>query len=230
MKRSWSVLLFILTIICSCSDNEPNNHQTKKTTDIYSEKYFGISIENDQRQGSQYIDSLGTEYFYLCKKITLSNDTTVPIDLKISFSKEYNNIRANNGLKSKVFLLPKELTSDEQQFNVTMSKEIKFDLGMTKELKSFLNIGLETVSLNRTLNPKEKCVMRFGILTDVKYIRDLKYPQPNYFGLKLKTNNYAQDSRIAKGDLIDKQLILPLVLYLDNPYAIPCGQISFPGK
>ncbi len=227
MIRAWSIILFILTIMCSCSDTETNKVQSKKTTDVYSEKYFGIYIENDPRQGSPYIDSSGTEYFYLCKKITLSNDTTVPIDLKISFSKEYNNIRANKGLKSKVCLLPKELTSDEQQDNVTVSKDLKFDLGITKELKGFLSKGIETVSLNRTLNPKEKCVMRFGILTDVKYITDLKYPQPNYFGLKLKTNNYAPDSLIPNGD---KQLTLPLVLYLDNPYAIPCGQISFPSK
>ena len=227
MTRPCSIILFLLTIICSCSDNEPNKQLSKKTIDFYSEKYFGISIENEPRQGSPFIDSSGTEYFYICKKITVSNDTTVPIDLKISFSKEYDHIRAKKGLKSKVFLLPEELTSDEQQYNVTMSKELKFDLGITKELKSFLNMSIETVSLNKTLKPKEKCVMRFGILTDVKYITDLKCPRPNYFGLKLKTNNYTSDSLIPNGD---KQLTLPLVLYLDNPFAIPCGQISFPSK
>jgi hypothetical protein len=230
MIRSLCIILYILTIVCSCSDDASNKNGSIKTTENYSEKYSGISIENEPRQGSPFIDSSGTEYFYICKKITVINDTTVPIDLKISFSKEYDHIRAKKGLKSKVFLLPEELTSDEQQYNVTMSKELKFDLGLTKELKAFLSTSIETISLNRTLNPKEKCVMRFGILTNVKYITDLKYPQPNYFGLKLKTNKYAQDSPIAKGDLIDKQLTIPLVLYLDNPYAIPCGQISFPNK
>lgn len=213
MKRSSGILTFILVIVFSCSDNEANKTQNEKTTDVYSEKYFGISIENGPRQGSPYFDSLGTEYFYISKKITLSNDTTVPIDLKISFSKEYDHMRVNKGLKSKVFLLPEELTSDEQQYNVTMSKELKFDLGLTKELKRFLKSNIETVSLIKTINPHEKYTVRFGVLTD------LKYPLPVYFGLKLNVSSSAKRSST-----------MPLVLYLDNPFAIPCGQFSFPDK
>jgi len=196
---------------------------SEKATYVYSEKYFGVSIENGSRQGFKYIDSLGKEYFYLCKTTSITNDTIVPINLKIYFSKEYNHIRSNEGLKSKVFLLPKELTLDEQQFNVTVTKELKFDLGMTKELKRFLNTSIETVTLNKTLNPKEKCVVVFGILTDIKY------KVPMYFGLKLKVNDFQynkQDSIIKT--ITRKPSILPLVLYLDNPFAIPCGQISFP--
>lgn len=227
MTRPWIIILIILTFISSCSDNETNKDQSEKTSVVYSEKYSGISIENDQRQGSPYFDSSGIECFYLCKKTTITNDTTVPIKLTISFTKEYNYLLTNNGLNSKVFLLPEELTMDEQQFNVTLSKELKFELGMTKELKKFLDKSAETISLNKILNPKESCIMRFGILTD------LNYQMPNYFGLKLKTNEFQfnkQDNNTQRLTPNGKPLILPIVLYLDNPYVIPCGEVSFPTK
>ncbi|MBL7919394.1 MAG: hypothetical protein JNJ40_03710 [Bacteroidia bacterium] len=209
MTKSWSISLFILASICSCSDNQPNKLRPEKTADIYSEKHSGISIENGSRQGFKDFDSLGTEYFYLYKTTTINNNNTFPIDLKISFSKEYEDLRSNSGLKSKVLLLPTELTSEKDLNDLSM-----------EELKKFLDTSIDApVILNKALSPKGKYTILFGILTDTKY------KVPFYFGLKFKTNTF-QDSITQNETKNGKSLILPIVLYLDNPYVISCGQIS----
>ncbi len=114
-------------------------------------------------------------------------------------------------------LLPRELTSEKELNDLSM-----------EELKKFLKTSVDApVILNKTLNPKGKYIIIFGILTDTKY------KVPFYFGLKLKTNNFQshkQDSITQTKPQTGKSLILPIVLYLDNPYVIPCGQISFPNK
>ena len=198
MKRPQIIIIILLTIFFSCSDN---GNKFEKVADVFSENNFGISIENGLRQGFKDFDSLGTEFFYLCKTTTITNDTTVPVDLKIYFSKEYNYLRSNMGLMSNVFLLPQELTTEDHELNTYIPEELK------KFLKSSI---ASSITFNKTLSPQQKCMVTIAVVTNTKY------KVPMYFGLKLKT-----DKLTGKGQT------LPIVLYLDNPYVIPCGQISF---
>jgi hypothetical protein len=146
----------------SCLNNQPKEHKYEKNFSSYSnsKKILGVSIENGPRQGFQYFDSLGTEYTYRYITTTITNDSIVPIQLKISFSKEYNYLRSNDSLKSKVFLLPRELTPDRQHY----------DNSISKELKTFLDKDVDNpISLDKRINPNEKLIMTFGVLTDIKY-------------------------------------------------------------
>lgn len=214
MNKYLIVLTILSAFIYSCSEEPPKENVHGTYFGNYSEKCFGISIENGPRQGFQYFDSAGTEYTYRYITTTITNDSTAPVHLQIAFSKEYNYLRSNGDLKSKVFLLPRELTPERQHF----------DSSMSKELKNFLDTGTDIVAfLDRVINPNERCVMTFGVLTDMRY--------PDFFRMALVSryhrSRFANDSLIKKMPLIKDSLILPLGLALENRFVIPCGQISF---
>src|ERR1043166_3324163 len=101
-------LIYILGlfILISCRQSTDNSEKTKRI----GENQFGLFLENGPRQGFNFIDSIGTLYDYRYFTETITNDSTICINLEISFSKEYNDMRLNDSLMSKVFLLPRKLT------------------------------------------------------------------------------------------------------------------------
>ena len=149
-------LLFLFGVY-SCADNGREYYAAKHDFADQSKRKFGIYVENGPRQGFQYSDSIGRVYDYRYFTETITNDSTIRIKLEISFSKFYYDKQLNDSLPSKVFLLPRDLTPDRQQF----------DKAMSKELYTFLNSGInKPVTLVKTLEPKEKCVVTIGVLTE----------------------------------------------------------------
>jgi hypothetical protein len=145
--------------------------------------------------------------------------------LQIDLSKKYAHPCAPAGTKLKVFLLPRELTPDQQQF----------DQSVSKELQHFLDTGTHIpVFLDKLLNPKERCVMTFGTLT--------KRGDPDPFQLALLSKKHefyfnSHDSIIKHEVSVKDQFSLSLGLDFSpvenadntNCYiVIPCGKISFP--
>jgi hypothetical protein len=135
--------------------------------------------------------------------------------LRISFSKEYKYLRDRNILKSKVFLLPIKLTPERQHF----------DNSMSEELKHFLDNNVDVpISLDTIINPNERIVMTFVVLTDEKY--------GEFMQMQLISS--AKQFRLNKNDSLEKLVHWPeklqtiyLALDLVNSFIIPCGQISF---
>ncbi len=207
-------LLFIFGLY-SCIESPPEEVRYNKYFGSYSKKYYKISIENGPRQGFQYYDSKGTEYNYRYITTTITNDSLVSIRLQISFSKEYNYLRSNNILKSKVFLLPRKLTPEQQHFENTMSKELK------QFLDREVNIP---VSLDKIINPNERLVVTFGVLTEIKY--------GEFMFMELISSN--KPFHLNRNDSLENLVYSPensqtfyLALDLVNSFLIPCGQISF---
>jgi hypothetical protein len=159
---------------------------------------FGLYIENGPRQGMQYFDS-SAEYNYRTNIITIWNDSTVAIQLEIGFSEAGMNLK--DSIRSKFFLLPRHLTPNEQHFDTG---------GMSKELKRFLGFEIDQpVHLSKVLNPREKCVLTFGVLTDTKY------PDPTTpFQTELLTSH-------------ENSSAISLKLKINDRLIIPCGQISY---
>lgn len=187
--KNMFLLLFSIWLY-SCSDNTDSRIKSTKPTQ------FGLSIENGQRQGFQYYDSTNTEYNYRYNTITITNDTTVPIQLEIGFSeKDLNNIGY-----SKVFLLPRPLTPNKQQF----------DNSISDGLKKFLDVGTgKQEHLSKTLKPTEKCVLTFGVLTDIKY------PDPTTpYETKLLTHKEIPSAISCK-------------LKINDTLVIPCGHFRY---
>jgi len=178
----------------------------KNSPGTYFKKYPGISIENGPRQGFQYFDSTGAEYGYRYVTSTVTNDSSIPVQLNIFFTKENHYAHSTDYPGTRVFLLPRKLTPWRQQFDRTMSSE----------LKRFLDTGLQApVFLNKIVSPNERCVITFGVLTEVSY----KEP----FLLELITKESLSGQMSSTGDSL-----ISLGLVFDNKVFIPCGQITFP--
>jgi hypothetical protein len=181
-------LVFLIGIY-GCSDNSDNHLQ------------FGLYIENGPRQGMQYFAS-GAEYNYRYNTITIWNDSTVAIQLEIGLSEMGMNLK--DSIRSKIFLLPIHLTPNEQHFDTG---------GMSEELKRFLDFEIDNpVHLSKVLNPREKCVLTFGVLTDTKY------PDP--------TTPYETELLTSH----EKTSALSLKLKINDTLIIPCGQFSYMQK
>ncbi|WP_317896775.1 hypothetical protein [Aurantibacillus circumpalustris] len=200
----------------SCSEDLCKEHKSEKYYGSYSKKYSNISIENGPRQGFQYYDTAGTAFNYRYITTTITNDSVVPIRLKISFSKEYNSLRSTNSLKAKILLLPRELTPDRQHF----------DNSMSVELKTFLDKDVDKpVSLDKIINPNERLVMTFGVLTNVI---DGEFMRMELITSNSKFHLNRHDSITSVSNKSENSSTMYLALELVNSYIIPCGEISFP--
>jgi hypothetical protein len=173
MTIKLSIGLLFLISFCSCSDN--------------SREHSGFYIENGPRQGFQYADSIGPLYHYRYITTTIINDSVIPMRLEINFLKEDTTLKVS--FKSKVFLLPRSLTPEKQQFDPSTSIELR---------KFLAKVNEAPIAFDTMLSPKGKCVMAFGILTDTKY------EQPNGICLKASTRS---SSTVTLGLSFDNNLI-----------------------
>lgn len=176
------LILILFFFLLGCSDNSDSHVSSVQ-------RKFGLYIENGARQGFQ-------EYNYRCNTITLTNDTTIPVRLEIGFLEE----DLNDIIPAKLFLLPRHLTLNQQHFGQSMSEE----------LKRFLDFEIDkNERLNKLLNPKEKCVLIFGILMDIKYA-DPTTP----YGTEFLTSQENTSTISCK-------------LKINDTLIIPCGHITF---
>ena len=208
--------LLVLVFLHFCSDELPQENRHDKYFGSYSKKYSRISIENGPRKGLHYFDSSGIKYSCLYITTTITNDSLIPIRLIISFSKEYNYLRTNNILNSRVFLLPKRLIPERQ---------LDFDKSMSKEIKQFLDTGINVpISLDTIIKPGERVVMTFGVLTEMKY-EEFRYMEliASEKQFHLKKN----DSLASLLPPSENSHSFYLALDIINSLLIPCGQISF---
>ncbi len=117
----------------------------------------GVLIETGGNQGIAHIDTLGDEYNYRYNTFVITNDTTLPIQIHIAVSNEYDFPASCEGASTyKLFLLPKELTPD----TITLYNNI-FE-GLHPFLDTCLN---NPSSINKILEPGEQHVITIGTLT-----------------------------------------------------------------
>lgn len=220
-------LAYLFTLFTSCNGQVNTNTQTtavaaseSKPTHL-SDKYYGTYISNSARRGHIYTDSTGTEYFYSYINVRIANDSLIPMNIKIAFSKDYYQPTPTNGQKFKVFLLPEFMTPEKQtDFKV---------------LNKFLDDGLESsITIDRVVKPKETCSLNIGFLTELKSTLN---PSPFVLFTKGHKQHFESisDSVINQVSSAKNQLTLmlgldffPLGQDLIKHYAIiPCGQISY---
>ncbi|MES2591025.1 MAG: hypothetical protein V4608_03985 [Bacteroidota bacterium] len=193
-------LLFVFYFF-SCSDNQS----------IQSEKYFGSRIANGVRRGRFFKDSTGTTYFYCYITTTITNDSIIPMNLKVALSKEFYQPTPINRQRFKVFFQDRSVLCN-------------------RDLKIILNEPPAT--LNKVINPKEECDLYIGFLADsVSELSPLPFTlfskgQKRWLG-------YIPDRAVNQVITTKNELTLLLGLGFsqtghDSCYSIiPCGQISF---
>lgn len=215
MRMTYNYLIGLLVVfgLYSCFEDPAEEPKHEKHEGGYSKKHSQLTIENGPRQGFQYVDATGTEFNYRYITTTLTNDSVIPIRLTISFSNDYTYLSSHGGLKSKVFLLPRELTPQQQHF----------DNSMSKELKQFLDTRVDSaVTLDKIIHPNERLVMTFGVLTDVKYG---EFMQMALISSDKKFRLNVPEPDANKVSSKEDTSTIYLALNLVSGFIIPCGQI-----
>lgn len=210
------IIILISFCICSCEDNEPKEHLNKK--------HLGIYFDHGNWTGGYYSDKNGNTYLYRSVTTSITNDTTIPIHVKLEFLNELKCKNAFNERFMKIFILPKELSGE---------KQYKYP-GVSPELQKYLDFDTnKKSSLNEELNPNEELTITFGTLN---YNKNYGPTQMALISNKLKPHFISHDSIIEKS-IANKK---PLDLYIAFDFAssekdstcfsflcIPCGQISY---
>jgi len=223
MKKFY--LVFLIAFIISCSDDSITYSDNRTP---HSDQYFGISILNDGPRGSiytekdsKYTDSivLGKNFAFRCFRTRIINDTIIPIELQINFSKDSVSLFPKADRYLRVFLFPDELTPDTIQ-------EI-YNFGI-RGLESFLDTGLnKPTTLTTLIKPKGEYILYIGILF---------YPPDGLTraGLFINGHNYniqlVPVKSIKTGTQNENELTLVFGIGIDPPHnysLISCGRITF---
>jgi hypothetical protein len=221
-------------IINSCSHKNPH---------LY-EKYYGIYIDHSLRQGSGYIDSTGSKYWYTYVKTVITNDSLIPAHIRLSIPGGFYQNPFSNSEKYKVFFL-----SD----SMTMENEFKDHYLVSGGLKKFFDSGLAfPFMLDTILKPKEECTIYIGFITEfnnkmspylslfsrghkphfwpskTKYLSDLA-PSDSLLSIPDSTlNRFIQSTEKNLNLYIGVSIINPPFNRPNKYYdIIPCGQVSY---
>lgn len=204
-------VLFIALIACSC------NLQAQNT---------GLKIEYGPNLGT--IDKFSAGNF-IHITATITNDSTIPINLQIAISDEHDFPDSCGDFKYKVFLLPKEMTPDSATLYNNITNTV------TEEVDNFLNRCLENpYVLNKTLEPNEYSVITIGTLFPTT-TKCAALPRA-IFAVGDDHNFQRCDSRMDVDKAANPQITLGVKLdFYSGKHSIPetcilhsCGEISYP--
>ncbi len=193
--------LILVFFFDNCSNNSGNDLHLKRGQN------FGIIISNSARHGRPNYFNIST---------TFSNDTLIPVHLKISFSKEY--VHHNN--KFRIILLPESMTVEKLRYDGTL-------------IQNFLQTDYSN-SLNKIIKPKENYIVNIAFIND-----NNSNVIPGQLALisKLHKFNFGSipDSSITQdmptNDSLNISLGLNFSILTDSVYGfklIPCGTIYYP--
>ncbi len=220
------------------------------------QKYFGVGMNHGLMNipgDTLYTDISGNKYYYITITTVITNDTTLPVHIKINLSKEYAYPEPYNEQKFKVFLTPKKESMQEQIDHNHISEELKkiltpmgFSVTLSngtlsnglseatfpEETKLFLENYIP-YTLNKTINPSEKYTITIGMLADIKYIfpgqlalisKGHMYPFfSNYCNINESMTASKSSSLFLGLDFFRPRVADPRGCYL----VIPCGEITF---
>ena len=182
----------VLALICSCSDNTPHSEAPHSDTNSF------IKILNSGPRGGGYTDRTGKKFGFRIFQTHITNDTIIPIELNINFSRDSIWFLPKSDKYIKVFLFPRSMTPDKQE-------EADANFGVTR-VDSFLDTGLtKPTTLKITIKPKEDYVL---------YIGALLHPPDRRARARLFVNGQNLFYSISIDPPLDSALI-------------PCGQVVF---
>lgn len=141
-----NISFILVLIICSCSD--------KDTKEKPSSGHSGFSISNTARHGRPHFGSDSSWQSYFNITSTISNDTTIPIELDLQLEKEYRHLNKT----FKLFLLPENMDVETQKrhnyYNDTIIPFMKLHEQYPTSIKKVIQPG-ETYLVNVSyLSPK----------------------------------------------------------------------------
>lgn len=205
------IILTCAIFFLSCKQREPKQH-------VHG-KFMGLYFDHGVRKGRFHIDASGTKYNYRSISTTITNDTLIPVSIRISLLNEYTYPKPFKNQTFRVFLFPEKLTADKNDED--------------KLLNTFLNnYYSKPFLLDTIIHPEKELTITIGVLTSVDY------PEPGQFALmtkELKPRFFIGDSLIKTAMSTSRPLDLFLGLSFYKSFndsansctVIPCGKIFF---
>ena len=231
MIRLKIILVFLIFYsLISCT----NNQDSKKFHPQF-EKYYGIYIDHSMRTGSGFKNSRGENCFFTNVRAVITNDSIIPLNIKINFPTDSLEVIPQKEQKFNVLLLPETMTNSKQRGeNYQISNELK-DL-----IDSLL---IHPFTIDKVLKPGEKCIVNIGLIVNNKYNLN---PYYSIFSKGHKPHPWPRKERFSPIELSDNILSIPdsalhsfpqgdflslslgISFYGDFSYCVvPCGQIVF---
>ncbi len=160
MIRTIVVLLSAL-ISYNCLQQKSIREQYKQpSTNQMPKSPTGLKIETTPTRGTAFIDSLGSEYFIVHVTNTITNDSTIPIEIQIDLPLEFSYPISGNYVNYKIIMWPK-LTEPPLLYSDRQSQ--------VKVMKKWTISNWETPNqFNKLLAPGENYVITIGTLANTE--------------------------------------------------------------
>ena len=205
------ILIFLFVALGSfteCSKDKSSVTQQKWNS--------GLKIENGPTRGMGFSDLLGMKYGIVYITSTMTNDTTIPMQLELDVAMKYDYPEAYG----------------EEHFNILpLSKEwgmngIEITDSMILELSNYMN----KPSRNITINPGESYVTTIGIIRPVRpdLCSATPYALMEYGNWKINSDCNWKDTKANYSDIGLKVGFCTVGGKYEHCIIIPCGQVSFP--
>ncbi|MDT0557688.1 hypothetical protein RM697_03465 [Ichthyenterobacterium sp. W332] len=220
--KSYTILGYVLLMfLCSCLKYSPSKVQDSNVINGYNLK-SGLLINNGINRGLAFTDSLQNTYAITYISVTISNDSTIPIQFSTNFNLDYDHPLKESDDKFKVVILPEQWTFDGFEITDSMINDI---YRRHKQPK-----------LQQILKPNE--TFRFAIGTLRPSPAKICGIIPNAFFINDTTENFKHCNWLKQNHNTSKTpLLIGLKLdYCHNNGNVPncmllhCGTMSYPKK
>lgn len=224
------VVLLIALISCSCLQQKSIEGQYKEPgSNEMPKSKTGLKIETTPTRGTAFTDSLGLEYFIVHVTNTITNDSTIPIQLQIDLPSAFSYPISGNYVNFKIVLWPElteppHLYTDRQRRVQVMKNRTISDWEASNQF-------------NKLLEPGEKYVVTIGTLVNAgapNICSPVAYSLLTYSGRRNYSDcNWTLDEEY----LTDTQSALGLQVgfctsgqHYESCTIITCGQITYIGN
>ena len=120
----------------------------------------GLKIENRINHGARYTDSDSTDYWLIHIASTITNESTMPIQLELAFFNEYDYPTEYGSQKFKIFILPEVFAVDGA--SIIADNPFLTDR-MQIEFRDYLGNGIDSpYRIKKIIQPGERCVIPIG--------------------------------------------------------------------
>lgn len=208
-------LIGLLIVLMGCNSNQQASQEKlkkEKDSNPFASK-SGLLIDNGINRGVNYMDSLGKPYNLRYIPITISNDTSIPIQLRLAFAQSYDYPTSHDEEPFMIIPMPRAWVEDGRD--------------ITESMYDKLEPNIADPSFSKILQPGEKLLTGIGTL----------YPRPPKTTGVLPRALFAHlderifpscDGHMPKATASQAQLPLGLkIIFGADCRVIPCGHISY---
>lgn len=224
INYAFSILVLIACfslIRCQTKLSQDNLNQVTQSKLAEIESYRGIKILDEGPAGSKHTNSKRGEFGCTKFRITVYNDTIVPIELEIKFPSQPTTSLPDPAYKNQYWVLPDSLTPN------TFQRTRNF--GITGLEEHFNSDFTDSRIVKKTIQPKDHYTFYLAGMGESPFGSGQSYSKLFINGQKVEVP-YLQGKSI-KGENTDSSslmLVWGIGHMPHNLYTlIPCGQISY---